>query len=122
MKNHTAQTLHFDQIEQSVKSEIEIVNKIKRQSLNLQMNLKLNLKLSRHNVKIKIFTEVKDLKNRNMQLQHGISEIKLNFVSLMNKYGGNFIQRNKKSIFTSVFRIPFLDIICVTIIKIYQIW
>lgn len=57
-----------------------------------------------------------------MQLQHGISEIKLNFVSLMNKYGGNFIQRNKKSISTSVFRIPFLDIICVTIIKIYQIW
>lgn len=86
------------------------------------MNLKLNLKISRHNVKIKIFTEVKDLKNRNMQLQHDISEIKLNFVSLMNKYGGNFIQRNKKSIFTSVFRIPFLDIICVTIIKIYQIW
>lgn len=122
MKNHTAQTLHFDQIGQSVKSEIEIVNKIKRQSLNLQMNLKLNLKISRHNVKIKIFTEVKDLKNRNMQLQHDISEIKLNFVSLMNKYGGNFIQRNKKSIFTSVFRIPFLDIICVTIIKIYQIW
>lgn len=57
-----------------------------------------------------------------MQLQHGISEIKFNFVSLMNKYGGNFIQRNKKSISTSVFRIPFLDIICVTIIKIYQIW